>query len=76
VGEHRAHHREGLPRKFRQFQTERVQNPPDQVVTGTVGTDGPSVRVPGLLILRIRDGLIVHCRDYMDALVLTEIPAA
>jgi uncharacterized protein (TIGR02246 family) len=35
--------------------------------TGTVTTTGGRFRVPGLLVLRVRDGHIVHCRDYMDA---------
>ncbi|WP_406317712.1 nuclear transport factor 2 family protein [Streptosporangium sp. NBC_01639] len=36
-------------------------------VVGTAGTAGHPFRVPGLLVLRVRDGRIVHCRDYMDA---------
>ncbi len=49
----------------------------EQVVTGTMGPGGPPVRIPGLLVLRIRDGKIVHCRDYMDPLALTDVrPAA
>ncbi|MFF5211882.1 nuclear transport factor 2 family protein [Streptosporangium sp. NPDC000396] len=36
-------------------------------VLGTVATTGGRFRVPGLLILRVRNGHIVHCRDYMDA---------
>ncbi|GAA2432352.1 hypothetical protein GCM10010191_52950 [Actinomadura vinacea] len=44
----------------------------EQVVTGTVGPGGPDLRVPGLLVLRIRDGLIVHCRDYMDGFAVAE----
>ncbi|MET8004973.1 nuclear transport factor 2 family protein [Nonomuraea glycinis] len=35
-----------------------------------------SITVPGLLILRIRDGLIVHTRDYMDATALAGVRAA
>jgi len=35
-----------------------------------------SITVPGLLILRIRDGLIVHTRDYMDATAIVGVRAA
>ncbi|GAB2841809.1 hypothetical protein GCM10022221_46310 [Actinocorallia aurea] len=37
----------------------------EQVVTGALPT-GETVEVPGLLVLRVRDGLLVHVRDYMD----------
>ena len=42
----------------------------EQRVVGTVGTDGPSFAVPGVLVLRVRDGRLVHVRDYMDGLAL------
>jgi uncharacterized protein (TIGR02246 family) len=32
--------------------------------------------VPGLLILRVRDGLIVHARDYMDTSAIARVRAA
>ncbi|WP_327087726.1 hypothetical protein OIE66_36220 [Nonomuraea sp. NBC_01738] len=32
--------------------------------------------IPGLLIFRIRDGRIVHTRDYMDATALSRLRAA
>ncbi|WP_433512762.1 nuclear transport factor 2 family protein [Nonomuraea sp. CA-143628] len=32
--------------------------------------------VPGLLILRVRDGLIVHARDYMDTSAVARVRAA
>ncbi|MBT2234397.1 nuclear transport factor 2 family protein [Nonomuraea sp. NEAU-A123] len=32
--------------------------------------------VPGLLILRVRDGLIVHTRDYMDTSAIARVRAA
>ncbi|KUN28408.1 hypothetical protein AQJ23_09880 [Streptomyces antibioticus] len=35
------------------------------VVASVAGGEG-GVRVPGLLVLRVRDGLLVHVRDYMD----------
>ncbi|MEW2402366.1 nuclear transport factor 2 family protein [Streptomyces sp. NPDC046862] len=55
----------------------------EQVVSGTVtttrqagqvgeagqaGQAGQAFSFPGLLVLRVRDGLIVHARDYMDGL--------
>ncbi|MFF1360707.1 nuclear transport factor 2 family protein [Streptomyces sp. NPDC058297] len=40
----------------------------EQVVTGTVTTTGQSFSLPGLLVIRIRNGQIVHVRDYMDGL--------
>ena len=42
----------------------------EQRVVGTVGADGPSFAVPGVLVLRVRDGRLVHVRDYMDGLAL------
>jgi len=35
------------------------------VVASVAGGEG-GVSVPGLLVLRVRDGLLVHVRDYMD----------
>jgi uncharacterized protein len=40
----------------------------EQVVTGTVATNGRFFRIPGLLVIRVRSGRIVHVRDYMDGL--------
>ncbi len=42
----------------------------EQVVTGTVTTTGAPFRLPGLLVMRVRDGEIVHVRDYMDGLAV------
>ncbi|MFG3254965.1 nuclear transport factor 2 family protein [Streptomyces sp. NPDC048172] len=42
----------------------------EHVVTGTLASDGLPFAFPGLLVLRIRDGLIVHARDYMDGLAV------
>ncbi|MFI9721151.1 nuclear transport factor 2 family protein [Streptomyces sp. NPDC052396] len=36
--------------------------------TATLGDDGQPAQITGLLILRVRDGLIVHALDYMDTL--------
>ncbi|MGP8298591.1 nuclear transport factor 2 family protein [Streptomyces inhibens] len=38
----------------------------EQTVCGVVTTTGESFSFPGLLVLRVRNGLIVHARDYMD----------
>ncbi|MBO8193596.1 nuclear transport factor 2 family protein [Streptomyces oryzae] len=40
----------------------------EQTVTGTVAPEGRPFRFPGLLVLRARDGRLVHVRDYMDGL--------
>ncbi|WEP01031.1 nuclear transport factor 2 family protein (plasmid) [Streptomyces sp. FXJ1.172] len=42
----------------------------EQHTRGHVGPEGPAFGVPSLLVLRIRAGLIVHCRDYMDGLAV------
>ena len=36
--------------------------------TGRVSTTGRPFAISGLLMIRVREGLIVHVRDYMDAL--------
>jgi ketosteroid isomerase-like protein len=40
----------------------------EQTVTGTVTTTGQPFSFPGLLVIRVRNGQIVHVRDYMDGL--------
>ncbi|GAA2243133.1 MULTISPECIES: nuclear transport factor 2 family protein [Kitasatospora] len=40
----------------------------EQIVLGTLATTGRPFSLPGLLVLRIRNGQIVHARDYMDGL--------
>ncbi|MGW0683871.1 nuclear transport factor 2 family protein [Streptomyces sp. NPDC002754] len=40
----------------------------EHVVVGTASTTGRTFSFPGLLVLRVRSGLIVHVRDYMDGL--------
>ncbi|MEU6095669.1 nuclear transport factor 2 family protein [Streptomyces sp. NPDC047079] len=37
-------------------------------VTGTVATTGEPFAFPGLLVMRVRGGALVHVRDYMDGL--------
>ncbi|MET7936933.1 nuclear transport factor 2 family protein [Streptomyces sp. NPDC005322] len=40
----------------------------EQTVLGTMATTGDPVRIPGIVVLRVRDGHVVHARDYMDGL--------
>ncbi|WP_037972298.1 nuclear transport factor 2 family protein [Streptomyces sp. NRRL WC-3742] len=40
----------------------------EQTVIGTIAGTGAPFALPGLLVLRARDGLLVHVRDYMDGL--------
>ncbi|MEW1892456.1 MULTISPECIES: nuclear transport factor 2 family protein [unclassified Streptomyces] len=42
----------------------------EHVVAGTLPATGAAFTVPGLLVLRVRDGLITHVRDYMDTAAL------
>ena len=43
----------------------------EQLTIGSVGPGGPQFSMPSLLVLRVRNGLIVQCRDYMDGLTLS-----
>jgi ketosteroid isomerase-like protein len=40
----------------------------EQVVCGVHATTGEGFEFPGVLVLRVRAGQIVHVRDYMDGL--------
>lgn len=40
-------------------------------LTGTVRATGEPFELGGVLMLRVRDGLIVEARDYIDALAVT-----
>ena len=42
----------------------------EQVAHGRIGESDRTFSVPSLLVLRIENGLIVHCRDYMDGLAV------
>jgi len=47
----------------------------EQTAHGHVGTAGPTAptfSVPSLLVLRVRNGLIIQCRDYMDGLAIAK----
>ncbi|MEU4115723.1 nuclear transport factor 2 family protein [Kitasatospora sp. NPDC028055] len=63
---------EARPREIREVAVHPGADPEvltvEQVVIGTVATTGAPFALPGLLVLRARDGLLVHVRDYMDGL--------
>jgi ketosteroid isomerase-like protein len=40
----------------------------EQEVAGTVSTTGRRIDAFGVLVIRVRDGLLLHVRDYLDAL--------
>ncbi|MFF4650805.1 nuclear transport factor 2 family protein [Streptomyces sp. NPDC001380] len=40
----------------------------EQAVAGTLEPDGRPFAFPGVLVLRVRGGLLVHVRDCLDAL--------
>jgi uncharacterized protein len=40
----------------------------EQVVAGVRPSTGESFEFPGVLVLRVRNGKIIHVRDYMDGL--------
>jgi ketosteroid isomerase-like protein len=65
-------------RQVRRLALHRTEDPEvvvvEQDVHVTVG-DRP-ITVPGLLVLRIRGGEIVHTRDYMDTSAVTQVRAA
>jgi uncharacterized protein len=42
----------------------------EQVVAGTNASTNEPFEFPGVLVLRVRDGHIIHVRDYMDGLAV------
>jgi ketosteroid isomerase-like protein len=44
----------------------------EQVVAGTMTTTGRSFAAAGLLVMRVRDGELVHVRDYLDATAIID----
>lgn len=53
----------------------------EQEVAGTVATTGRAFTLPNIMVLRVRDGRIVHLRDYVNVLAVAEamgrvLPAA
>ncbi|GAA5050174.1 ketosteroid isomerase-like protein [Thermocatellispora tengchongensis] len=64
--------------EVRRLALHRTQDPEVVVVEQDthVRAGGRPITVPGLLVLRIRDGEIVHTRDYMDAVAVGRVRAA
>jgi uncharacterized protein len=44
----------------------------EQDATGTITTTGRAVTLPNIVVLRVRDGRIVHIRDYVNVLAAAE----
>jgi uncharacterized protein len=42
----------------------------EQEVAGTVSTTGRRIDAFGVLVMRLHDGLLIHVRDYLDALTI------
>lgn len=42
----------------------------EQEIAGSVSTTGRRIDAFGVLVMRIHDGLLVHVRDYLDALTI------
>lgn len=63
---------EARPREIREVAVHPGADPEvlvvEQLVIGTVASTGQPFTLPGLLVLRAREGLLVHVRDYMDGL--------
>jgi ketosteroid isomerase-like protein len=62
------------PREVRSVAVHRTGDPEvlvvEQVVVGVNVATGAAFELPGVLVLRVHDGRIVHVRDYMDALAV------
>lgn len=65
-------------REVRRVALHRTEDPEVVVVEqdAHVTAGGQLVTVPGLLVLRIRDGRITHARDYMDTSAIARVRAA
>jgi ketosteroid isomerase-like protein len=44
----------------------------EQDVTGTAATTGRDFTLPNIVVLRVRDGQIVHFRDYVNVVAVAE----
>jgi ketosteroid isomerase-like protein len=44
----------------------------EQDVTGTAATTGRDFTLPNIVVLRVRDGRIVHFRDYVNVVAVAE----
>lgn len=65
-------------KEVRRISLRRTDDPEVTVVEQDtyVTVAGQSIKVPGLLILRIRNGQIVHARDYMDTSAIAKVRSA
>ncbi|MEU6720904.1 nuclear transport factor 2 family protein [Nonomuraea sp. NPDC046802] len=63
--------------EVRRVALHRTEDPEVVVVeqTTVVMAAGQSVDVPGLLVLRVRNGHIIHTRDYMDTSAIARVRA-
>jgi ketosteroid isomerase-like protein len=62
------------PTQIRQLAVHSCENDTvlvvEQVVVGVRESTGDAFEFPGVLILRLRDGKIIHARDYLDGLAV------
>jgi uncharacterized protein len=60
------------PQQIRDVRIHTTQDPGvivvEQTVAGEVGPTGAAFEFPGVLVLTVREGRIVHVRDYLDGL--------
>ncbi|MGH3759122.1 nuclear transport factor 2 family protein [Actinophytocola sp.] len=71
--------RESLPVRFETFRVTAAHRTADPEVTvleyelgGTVLTTGRRASAPFIAVMRVRDGLIVHWREYQDTQAITD----
>ncbi|WP_281197039.1 nuclear transport factor 2 family protein [Microtetraspora niveoalba] len=71
--------RSALPVRFDEFRTGAVHHTADPEVivaeyemTGTVTTTGRSATAAFVLVLRVRDGQVVHWREYQDMAAIAQ----
>ncbi|MEV3977886.1 nuclear transport factor 2 family protein [Nonomuraea sp. NPDC049758] len=67
-----------VPQEVERVALHRTDDPEVVVVeqNAHVKVGERAITVPGLLVLRIRDGRIVHCKDFMDASAIAKVREA
>ncbi|MFB9206116.1 nuclear transport factor 2 family protein [Nonomuraea spiralis] len=67
-----------VPREVERVALHRTDDPEVVVVeqNAHVQVGDRPITVPGLLMLRIRDGRIVHCKDFMDSSAIAKVREA
>ncbi|MFI7104680.1 nuclear transport factor 2 family protein [Nonomuraea sp. NPDC050227] len=67
-----------VPQEVERVALHRTDDPEVVVVeqNAHVKVGERAITVPGLLMLRIRDGRIVHCKDFMDASAIAKVREA